>query len=174
MVYMLLQQFAYCLTIHLLNYSQCICCHSVWIFPGQELGRAKWGRECPTQALGLKMCSSYGHSPISHRGKARAGLFWVFTYRKERFQFISLNATGCVFPSQKQWNLWQIQITAIDRKGQIYPVMFLIAPEGKRTFPAKIKATLHQLNREVKGTILKSPQQTADMPNRAKLCLWRT
>lgn len=42
--------------------------------------------------------------PLSHlpQWKMRAGLFWFFTYRKQRFHFIPLNATGCVFPSQKK------------------------------------------------------------------------
>lgn len=53
-------------------------------------------------------------------------------------------------------------------------ILVLIASEGKRTFLAIIKATFHQLNREAKGTILKSPQQISDGPKRAKLCLLQT
>lgn len=87
------------------------------IIPRTRSGKCKmrWGMPLHPQAgsvpphcthargtsLGVKMCSSCGHSPISHRKKARAGLFWFFPYRKQRFQFISRNATGCVFPSQK-------------------------------------------------------------------------
>lgn len=86
--------------------------------PRTRSGKSKMRRECPfSPSRALCLCTaqrevpgtSDGHFlwPFSHlpQGKARAGLFCFFAYRKQRFQFISLNATGCVFPSQKMGSM---------------------------------------------------------------------
>lgn len=120
--------------------TQCICCHSAWIFPGQDLGSAKQGRECPftpTQALCLHTAHMHrgdswelrcavpmaippspteekpelGYSGFSHAGNTGSNLFL------QMLQAVSFR--------HKKWNLWQVQITATDRKGQIYPAMNL-------------------------------------------------